>query len=63
LAALRVWIAARDQQNPLPALPHVDSEAIRTLLSGIKKAGNYVLQCKVNNALCFSDVTWLTEIL
>jgi hypothetical protein len=63
LAELRTWIAAPDEQNPLPGLPYVCAEPIRTPLSGVKKEGNYILHCKVNNALCFSDDTWLTEIL
>jgi len=62
LAELRRWIASQEQQKPLPAVPYLCSEPIRALLSEIKKEGNYVLHCKVNNALCFSD-TWLTEIL
>jgi hypothetical protein len=73
LTELRRWIASQNQQQRLPVVsvtlnttllpPVLHSEPSRTLLSEIKKEGNYILHCKVNNVLCFSDGTWLTEIL
>jgi hypothetical protein len=66
LTELRRWIASQKQQQPLPAAPVtsntallppvLSSEPTKTLLNEIKKEGNYVLHCKVNNVLCFSDL-------
>jgi hypothetical protein len=73
LTELRRRIALQNQQQPLPAVsvtsnttllpPVLSSKSSRTLLSEIKEEGNYILHCKVNNVLCFSDDTWPTEIL
>jgi hypothetical protein len=40
----------------------VSSEPTETVLSEVKKEGNYVLLCKVNNVLLLYDI-WFTEIL
>jgi hypothetical protein len=71
LTELRRWIASQKQQQPLPVVPVtlnttslppvLSSEPSRTLLSEMKKEGNYVLLCKVNYVLCLSDDTWLTR--
>jgi hypothetical protein len=65
LTELRRWIASQNQQQPLPVVPVTSNTTLlpsvpspkpsRTLLSEIKKEGNYVLHCKVLDVHIWSD--------